>query len=73
MRQLFNMWAALWQTPTLEEVMEHEEKKAQQEAKQAQAVLRSHNYQYHMAQAKLMAIETWRQCEAARQTVPAQQ
>lgn len=67
MLRLFNMWANLWQMPTLEEVMEHEEKKALQEVKQAQAVLRSHNYQLHMATARLDAIAQWRLLDSSTQ------
>lgn len=54
-----NFYAALWKPPTLPEVIVVETEKTIKEVMQCDHVIKTHQFQRHMALRKLDAMEEW--------------
>lgn len=62
-RKLVSAWRDLFKVPTLKEIIAHEMEKAVNEENQCKQVILSHRFQQHMAQAKIEALNAWREKE----------
>jgi hypothetical protein len=58
-KKLWNSYAGLFKAPALHEVVEHEMLQATREAEQARITIRNHEFQLHMAKARMAALTAW--------------
>jgi len=57
--KLINQLLSLLKPPTLDEVIVHETEKEQKEVMACDHVILTHEFQKHMAKAKIKAMEEW--------------
>lgn len=57
--KFFPAYEDLFRPPALHKVVEHEMLEATREAEQARVVIRNHQFQLHMAKARMKALEDW--------------